>query len=296
MSTNRVLPPLRDPARSLRRTATPRTRAGLRSAAVGAVVVLGLAACGDGEGGGDGSGEGSADLDGVTVEGGFGEPATVEFEPPLELEASASEVLVEGDGEEVESGDTVTIDYTIVSGTDGSELETSFGASTISLPLAEGQTTPDLVDALVGQNLGSRVLVAVQSNPEWVSFAEHVLDDARIATDPRFVDNADRIANVADLEVEIRRTFGAVDPDEIVARLERGRVAWARARMPIEVWEHEQHAARDRFMPVDVPGGRTTMFRPPFNISGVPAPPGGVPALDDHDAGVIADIIARGER
>ena len=143
---------------------------------------------------------------------------------------------------------------------------------------------------------GSSVLVAVQSNPEWVSFAEHVLGDARIATDPRFVDNADRIANVADLEVEIRRTFGAVDPDEIVARLERGRVAWARARMPIEVWVHEQHAARDRFMPVDVPGGRTTMFRPPFNISGVPAPPGGVPALDDHDAGVIADIIARGER
>ncbi|WP_380168121.1 FKBP-type peptidyl-prolyl cis-trans isomerase [Jannaschia sp. R86511] len=139
----------------------PRTRSGVRAAAVGAAVVLGLAACGDGESGGDSSVAATGSLEGISVEGGFGEPPTIDFEAPFDLEESDSQVLAEGDGEEVEAGDTVTIDYSIASGTDGTELETSFGATTISLPLAEGQTTPALIEALVGQNLGSRVLVAV---------------------------------------------------------------------------------------------------------------------------------------
>lgn len=161
MSSNRVLSPLRANAHLSHRLAVPTGRRGLRAAAVGTAVVLGLAACGDGEGGGEASGAANASLDGIAVEGGFGEPPTIDFEAPFELDSSESQVLEEGDGEEVAEGDTVSIDYTIASGTDGSELETSFGASTISLPLAEGQTTPDLIEALVGETLGSRVLVAV---------------------------------------------------------------------------------------------------------------------------------------
>ena len=172
MSSNRVLSPLRAPARPTSRTGAQRRRAGVRVAALAATVVLGLAACGDGEAGGEASGapageagEANPELDAITVQGAFGEPPTIEFESPFELEESQSEVLSVGDGEEVADGDTVTIDYSIASGANGSELETSFGNTTISLPLAEGQTTPDLISALVGQTLGSRVLVAVAPEP-----------------------------------------------------------------------------------------------------------------------------------
>jgi len=161
MSANRVLSPLRPSVRPAYRPALPTTRRGVRAVALGAAVVLGLAACGDGESDAESSGAANASLAGISVEGDFGEPPTIEFEAPLELDSSESQVLSEGDGEEIEAGDTVTIDYTIASGTDGSELETSFGNSTISLPLAEGQTTPALIEALVGETLGSRVLVAV---------------------------------------------------------------------------------------------------------------------------------------
>jgi crotonobetainyl-CoA:carnitine CoA-transferase CaiB-like acyl-CoA transferase len=138
---------------------------------------------------------------------------------------------------------------------------------------------------------GSRVMVVVQSNPEWASFAEHVLADPSLIDDVRFADNQDRIANIAGLEAEIEDVFGAETPDEIVARLERGRIAWARARTPIEVWEHEQLAARDRFMSVSIPGGHATMFKPPFNIDGVPDPTPTVPALGQHDPATVAALL-----
>ena len=141
---------------------------------------------------------------------------------------------------------------------------------------------------------GSRVLVVVQSNPEWASFARHVLADESLIDDHRFAENPDRIANVEELEVAIRRVFGSVEPDEAIARLERGRIAWARARTPIEVWEHEQHAARDRFVDVETPTGPTTMFRSPLNISGMPDASPSVPGLGEHDAATVEQIRGRG--
>jgi formyl-CoA transferase len=142
---------------------------------------------------------------------------------------------------------------------------------------------------------GSRIMVVVQSNPEWASFAEHVLADPSLVDDARFADNQDRIENIAELEAEIHAVFGVETPDEVVARLERGRIAWARARTPIEVWEHEQLAARDRFMSVSIPGGEATMFKPPFNIDGVPDPTPKVPALGEHDPALIADLVRRSD-
>lgn len=129
--------------------------------AVAAAAVLGLAACGADGGSGGAEGEANPALEPITVEGEYGDKPEISFEAPFELDESASQTLSIGDGEEIETDDTVVIDYAIVSGTDGSELDTSFGGTTVSLPLAEGQTTPALIEALVGQTLGSRVLVAV---------------------------------------------------------------------------------------------------------------------------------------
>jgi itaconate CoA-transferase len=131
----------------------------------------------------------------------------------------------------------------------------------------------------------------VQSNAEWAAFAEHVLADRALIADPRFADNPDRIANVDALEAKIRTVFAAESPDEIIARLDRGRIAWARARSPLEVWEHEQLVARDRFMAVRVPGGETTMFKPPFGMSGLPDPVASVPALGEHDPALVERIL-----
>lgn len=137
---------------------------------------------------------------------------------------------------------------------------------------------------------GSSVLVVVQANAEWANFAEHVLGDAALITDSRFADNPDRIGNIDALEAEINNVFSTETPDEMFARLDRGRIAWARARTPIEVWEHEQLAARDRTMTVSTPTGDATVFKPPFNISGVPDPTPTVPGLGEHDPALIEHL------
>lgn len=142
---------------------------------------------------------------------------------------------------------------------------------------------------------GSSVLLAVQSNPEWASFATTVLGAASLVDDPRFVDNEDRITNVEALEVQIQRVFDALDGDEVGRRLTEGRIAWARVRDPIEVWNHEQLAARDRFVTVEHLDGEATTYRPPFNIDGLPTPLRRVPGLGEHDTGLIEELRRRAD-
>jgi len=146
---------------------------------------------------------------------------------------------------------------------------------------------------LYGLGDGTSVLVAVQSNPEWASFATVVLGDASLVDDPRFVDNEDRIANVAALEDEIEQVFATLDSAAAGRRLTDGRIAWSRVRDPIEVWNHEQLAARGRKMRVDHPRGEATMLLPPFNISGVAAPSSRIPALGEHDTGLVEHLRRR---
>ena len=74
---------------------------------------------------------------------------------------------------------------------------------------------------------GRRVLIAVQSDPEWQSMAEHLLGDASLGTDPRFATNSDRIANVDELEAVIAERLAAMSGDAAVAGLQAGRIAYA---------------------------------------------------------------------
>ena len=143
---------------------------------------------------------------------------------------------------------------------------------------------------------GTSVLVAVQSNPEWASFATVVLGDASLVDDPRFLDNEDRITNVDPLEGEIERVFGRLDSGEAARRLTDGRIAWSRVRDPIDVWNHEQLAARDRKIDVEHSYGTATMLLPPFNMSAAPGPPTRVPALGEHDPALVEHIRRRSRR
>lgn len=140
---------------------------------------------------------------------------------------------------------------------------------------------------------GTSVLVAVQSNPEWAAFATVVLGDESLVDDPRFVDNEQRIAHVDALEAEIERVFARLDGDGVARRLIEGRIAWSRVRDPIEVWNHEQLAARDRKVTVDHPSGTATMLLPPFDISATSRPSTRVPGLGEHDRDLVERLLRR---
>ncbi|MEM7326220.1 MAG: CaiB/BaiF CoA-transferase family protein [Actinomycetota bacterium] len=142
---------------------------------------------------------------------------------------------------------------------------------------------------------GEYVMIGVQSNRDWAAFAEHVLLDPSLIDDPRFVENTDRIANIDDLEALINKAFFSESAEEIIGRLQAGKVTHSSVRTPPTLWAHEQLRTRDRFMDVETPTGRAEVFRPPFNISGMAGPTAEVPALGQHDAALVQRLLARSD-
>ena len=141
---------------------------------------------------------------------------------------------------------------------------------------------------------GRRILIAVQSDPEWQSMARHLLRDPALGTDPRFRTNEDRITNVEELEALINARLSAMSVEDVLEGLRAGRVAHAFAKDPLELWEHEQLRARDRFTEVETPTGSAEVYRSPFNISGSPEPEPRIPALGEHERSLIENLRQTG--
>ena len=143
---------------------------------------------------------------------------------------------------------------------------------------------------------GSVIMLAVQANPEWAALATEVMGRPELATDPRFATNAARVVNVDELEEAISACFAAEPATQVLARLQAARIAFGRVNGPLEVAAHEQLQARDRFTDVELPGGRTRVLRPPFNISDGGEPRARVPALGEHDPALVAELVERARR
>jgi crotonobetainyl-CoA:carnitine CoA-transferase CaiB-like acyl-CoA transferase len=129
---------------------------------------------------------------------------------------------------------------------------------------------------------GSTVLVAVQSDREWRAMAAGVLDRSDLGTDARFDTNTARIANVEELELILRDALSSVPADEARRRLRRARITVADVREPLDVWHHEQLAARRRKVTVTTETGAAEVFAAPFDISGHVDIGGHVPALGER--------------
>lgn len=141
---------------------------------------------------------------------------------------------------------------------------------------------------------GSTMLIAVQSDGEWRSMAEHLMGDASLGVDQRFDTNAARIANVDELERLITQRLASLTADDARALLAAGRIATARVNDLVGVWQHEQLRAREHFVEVETPSGPVEMLRSPFDISGWTPADGPVPALDEHDADTLQQVLQRG--
>ena len=137
---------------------------------------------------------------------------------------------------------------------------------------------------------GRTVLLAIQNDREWRSFAEKVLGGTEVGTDSRFATNAVRIANVDELEAVISARFASAPADEIRAGLAAAGIATANVNDLAQVWQHEQLRARDRFVDVELPNGRIEMLKSPFAISEWTPGAQSVPALGEHDSATLRRI------
>lgn len=116
----------------------------------------------------------SRSLDDVKVTGEFGEKPSVSFKAAYVGTEETFKVVSKGDGPEVTEGQRVTLDYVAYSGADGSELDSTYGQTPQSVTASRTTLTAALADGLIGQTVGSRVMVAgdqTQAQPAaWVIF------------------------------------------------------------------------------------------------------------------------------
>lgn len=137
---------------------------------------------------------------------------------------------------------------------------------------------------------GLTVMLAVQSQREWVVFCEQVLGDRGIAVDPRFATNLDRLQHRAELDDVLAERLGTRPAHEVRTSLNDAGIACSEVRNLQDVWNHEQLRARNRFAPVRVPGGVVEALRPPIDFSRGTAPMGDVPALGAHSAEILGEL------
>lgn len=104
----------------------------------------------------------------VTVTGDRNKLPTVTFTPPFAVADTVSKVLVPGNGPVVKKGQIVSVNYTGVNGRTGKAFDSSVDpqfkhVGKASFTLADGQLVPGFIKGLVGQKVGSRVLIAIPS-------------------------------------------------------------------------------------------------------------------------------------
>jgi len=117
-----------------------------------------LSACGS-----DGAGAKAppSALDSVTM-GGTDKAPTLSFKTkPLSVKTTTTKVITEGKGATLSKANAITFNYLLLNGKDGKQIESSFGKQTAGLDLSSASLLPGLSKGLIGQKIGSRLLLAI---------------------------------------------------------------------------------------------------------------------------------------
>jgi formyl-CoA transferase len=132
---------------------------------------------------------------------------------------------------------------------------------------------------------GVAILISIQSDREWRVLAERVLGDKKLAADPDFATNVERVKRRAQTDGRVSAVFGALDADALEQKLAAADIAYARVNSPAELGRHphlrritvgtpsgpvsypapaEQRAATRHYRPVPALGEHTERVRAEF--------------------------------
>lgn len=135
-----------------------------------------------------------------------------------------------------------------------------------------------------------QVIFGLQNDREWAVFAREVLRRPELVEDSLFATNKSRVENRAEVTAIIEAVFTTMNSQDVIALLDRVGIANGRLNEPMDVWNHPQLAARDRWRDVGTPGGTIRALLPPFTFGDFEAVMGDVPALGQHTDAVLGEL------
>jgi itaconate CoA-transferase len=137
---------------------------------------------------------------------------------------------------------------------------------------------------------GQTVVLGTTNDREWQRFARQLMGRADLADDERFQTNAGRVRHRDRLDAEIGAWCARHDLTDLQHRADGAGIGNSRFNRPSEVIAHPQLSARDRWRPIQTPGGPTSALLPPPIIAGYEPPMGAVPGLGEHTDAVLTEF------
>jgi crotonobetainyl-CoA:carnitine CoA-transferase CaiB-like acyl-CoA transferase len=137
---------------------------------------------------------------------------------------------------------------------------------------------------------GRVIFFGIQNEREWTALCAEVLEDAALASDPRFCSNPQRMQNREALEALIEQHFAKFSAEQALMRLDNAAIANANMNTVQAFLKHPQLHARDRVQTVGSPNGPLMSFLPAITIPGIDPVMADIPAVGEHTEAILAEL------
>jgi itaconate CoA-transferase len=134
------------------------------------------------------------------------------------------------------------------------------------------------------------VYLSIQNAREWDRFCADVLKRPELRDDERYRSGEGRSRHRDDLRADIEAVFSLLPLEDVIGRLERARIAYARMNTVGEFLAHPQLGERGRWATVGSEVGDLRMLRPPVDLEGVDPVMKDVPALGAHSTAILREL------
>lgn len=137
---------------------------------------------------------------------------------------------------------------------------------------------------------GKKVFLGIQNEREWLRFCQIVLEKPELASDLRFENNFKRFQNQHVLQPLIEEVFLTFSAETIIERLENAQIANARLNSMVDLYNHPQLKARNRWRTVDTPVGTVNALVPPVTVEGFEAVMNPIPSVGEHTERILDEL------
>ena len=125
---------------------------------------------------------------------------------------------------------------------------------------------------------GVDVLISIQSDREWRMLADDVLGDPKLAADPDFATNVERVKRRADTDGRVAAVFRSLDAEALTGKLAAADIAFGLVNDPAGLSRHPNL----RRMTIETPAGPVSLPAPAAQHRDAARSYGAVPALGEH--------------
>jgi crotonobetainyl-CoA:carnitine CoA-transferase CaiB-like acyl-CoA transferase len=141
-----------------------------------------------------------------------------------------------------------------------------------------------------------QIILGLQNEREWATFCQKVLGSTAVQNDPRFATQPQRRANRDALTATIEQVFSDKTSAQVATLLDQAGIANGRLNEPIDVWNHVQFEARDKWRTINTENGPVRALLPPFTFTDQEAAIGDVPSVGQHTDQVLTEVGFSPER